>query len=156
VALAAIAAAVIAILLVQRHRKARERWVAWRRAVRPLLDSAMLARTLLPEAARDIDSPAHWRDVQERVEHAARGLESATMTAPDETASGAVRDVAAGLRNSAFAIEAARLLTAADRPPTANELAEADQVTRTRRAELDAALARLDQIVSPPEANAGS
>ena len=156
VAVAVIAAVALAILLVQRHRRARERWVAWRRTTRPLLDSALLARTLLPEAARDIDSPAHWRDVQERVEHAARGLESATMTAPDASASGAARDAAAGLRNSVFAVEAARLLLAADRPPTAAELAEADEVTRARRAELEAALGRLDQIVSPPDANATS
>ena len=153
VALAAIAAVVAGILLVQRRRKARERWAAWRRLVAPLLDSAMLARSLLPEAARDIDSPGHWRDVQERVERAARGLESAAMSAPDASAAAAARDGAAALRNDVFAVEAARLLTAADRPPTAAELAEADQVTRARRAELDAALARLQQIVSPPESN---
>ena len=100
VALAAVAVVVTAILLVQRRRKTREQWLAWRRTTRPLLDSAMLARTLLPEAARDIDNQAHWRDVQERTEHAARGLESAAMTAPDQQAAGAARDAAAGLRNS--------------------------------------------------------
>ena len=156
VALAAVAAIAIAIVLVLRRRRRREQWLAWRRTVAPLLDSALLARSLLPAAARDIDSPAHWREVQERVERAARGLESGAMTAPDASAAAAAREGAAALRNDVFAVEAARLLVAADRPPTAAELAEADQVTRARRSELDAALGRLQEIVSPPQPDAAT
>jgi hypothetical protein len=154
VILAAVAAGIISVLLIQRRRKLRDRWAAWRHTTEPLLDSAMLARSLLPEAARDIDSQAHWREVQERVEHAARGLESAALTAPEPSAGDAAREAAGALRNDVFAIEAGRLLAAADRPPTAADLAEADEAMRARRVELDASLERLNQIVVPVEAAA--
>jgi hypothetical protein len=154
VALAAVAAVLVGILTAQRRRKAQDRWAAWRRSVQPSLDSATLARSLLPAAARDIDDTAHWRDVRGRVEQAASDLEPAARAAPDASAAEAARETASALRNVVFALEAARLLSAADRPPTAAELAEADEVTRARRAELDAALGRLHQIVSPREVDA--
>jgi hypothetical protein len=151
----AIAAAIIALIvwLVSRNRRKRA-LVAWRSGTESALDSAHLARTLLPAAGQDVPDAAHWQAVHERVEAAAVSLDQASTSAPTPEGAVAAHTAADKLRGLWFALESDRLLREGATPPTPEQLAQADTVTRARGSELDAALADLDRVVRPPQAGA--
>ena len=83
-------------------------------------------------------------------DQAAAGLQAATGSAPAPDAAAAANDAAEALSGSTFALESSRLVQAAQPPPSAAQLAEADALVQTRKTGLDAALARLRAFVSPP------
>jgi hypothetical protein len=149
----AIAAAVIGLIvwLVTRRNRTKA-LAAWRHDTESSLDSAHLARTLLPAAGQDVPDPAHWQAVHERVEQAAQSLDQSGTRAPTPEGAVAARTAADKLRGLWFALESDRLLREGAQPPTPEQLAQADTVTRARGSELDAALADLDRVVRPPQA----
>jgi hypothetical protein len=146
-----VAGIITGILLYARRR----RWVAWRQGIRPAVAAAHVSRDLLPAHGRDITDVARWESVRAGAEHAAADLDAAATRAPGGDAASAARSTAQALTGVTFALEAARLMQATQPPPTAGQLAEADATARARQAELDAALARLDAVVGPPEEAAG-
>jgi hypothetical protein len=141
-------------LVSRRNRK--QALVAWRSGAESALDSAKLARTLLPAAGQDIPDAAHWQAVHERVEAAAQSLEQSSNRAPTPEGAVAARTAADKLRGLWFALESNRLLREGAPPPTPEQLAQADTVTRARSSELDAALTDLDHVVRPPQTGAGA
>jgi hypothetical protein len=147
-----LAAAVITGIILWLLRRNRAGAVAaWRRDTAPMLDEAMMARALLPASGEEISDDAHWHGVREQVEQASATLEVAGAKAPDAATTSAMLDTAKALRGSLFALEAHRLLSDGIRPPTAEQLADADAVIRARTSDADAALARLGQLVRPPQ-----
>jgi len=148
----AIAAAIIGLIVWLVSRRNRKRaLVAWRSGAESALDSANLARTLLPAAGQDVPDSAHWQAVHERVETAAQSLDQSAGRAPTPEGAQASRTAADKLRGLWFALESDRLLREGTTPPTPEQLAQADTVTRARGSELDAALADLERIVRPPQ-----
>ena len=135
--------------LVSRRNRKRA-LLAWRSGAESALDSARLARTLLPAAGQELPDPAHWQAVHERVEAAAQSLDQSATRAPTPEGGAAARTAADKLRGLWFALESDRLLREGTPPPTPEQLAQADTVTRARSAEVDAALTQLDHIVRPP------
>lgn len=133
------------------HRRSRRRWETWRKGARASVDAALLSRDLLPVHGRDIADVAHWEAVRTGAEQTSRDLQVAGKSAPTADAAGVARSTAEALSGLTFALESARLMQAAQPPPTANQLADADAVTQARRADLDVALGRLDVVVGPPE-----
>ena len=111
-----------------------------------------MSRDLLPAHGRDITDVAQWESVRAGAEHAAADLEAAATNAPGADATAAARTTAQSLVALTFALEAARLMQSAQPTPTAAQLAEADTTAQQRKAELDAALARLDLVIGPPPA----
>ena len=148
----AIAAAIIGLIVWLVSRRNRKRaLVAWRSGAESALDSANLARTLLPAAGQDVPDSAHWQAVHERVETAAQSLDQSAGRAPTPEGAQASRTAADKLRGLWFALESDRLLREGTTPPTPEQLAQADTVTRARGSELDTALADLERIVRPPQ-----
>ena len=148
----AIAAAIIGLIVWLVSRRNRKRaLVAWRSGAESALDSANLARTLLPAAGQDVPDSAHWQAVHERVETAAQSLDQSAGRAPTPEGAQASRTAADKLRSLWFALESDRLLREGTTPPTPEQLAQADTVTRARGSELDTALADLERIVRPPQ-----
>jgi hypothetical protein len=138
------------VWLVSRRNRKRA-LVAWRSGAESALDSANLARTLLPAAGQDVPDAAHWQAVHERVETAAQSLDQSAGRAPTPEGAQASRTAADKLRGLWFALESDRLLREGTTPPTPEQLAQADTVTRARGSELDTALADLERIVRPPQ-----
>jgi len=148
----AIAAAIIGLIVWLVSRRNRKRaLVAWRSGAESALDSANLARTLLPGRGQDVPDSAHWQAVHERVETAAQSLDQSAGRAPTPEGAQASRTAADKLRGLWFALESDRLLREGTTPPTPEQLAQADTVTRARGSELDTALADLERIVRPPQ-----
>ena len=145
-------AAIIGLIVWLVSRRNRKRaLVAWRSGAESALDSANLARTLLPAAGQDVPDSAHWQAVHERVETAAQSLDQSAGRAPTPEGAQASRTAADKLRGLWFALESDRLLREGTTPPTPEQLAQADTVTRARGSELDTALADLERIVRPPQ-----
>jgi hypothetical protein len=140
--------ALVAALLVSRNRKSA--LDAWRRRALPALGDARLAReALLSPSARTDDAELRGA-VSVQAERAAVALDQAGSTAPDPAAGGSATTAAGALRGLAFAIEADRLLRNGAAAPTGVQLAQADEARRDRDAELQGALARLQNHVTPP------
>jgi hypothetical protein len=118
-----------------------------------MLDEAIMARSLLPASGTEISDDAHWNGVRDQVERASARLEAAGGKAPSPATTSAMLETAEALRGWVFAIEAQRLLYGGVRPPTADQLADADGVLRARRSDAGNALARLGQLVRPPQAD---
>jgi hypothetical protein len=135
--------AVILLLVLLARRKRLQAEAAWRRSVLPAVSDAHLARDALLSANAMADDPELRGSVEVLVERAARALEQAGSSAPDEVARDATASVARSLRGLAFAVEADRLLRHGAGAPTGIQLAEADDARRSRLAELDSALGRL-------------
>jgi hypothetical protein len=145
-----LAAAVITGVILWLLRRSRAGAVAaWRGGTAPMLDAAIMARALLPASGEEISDDAHWQGVREQVEQASATLEAAGSKAPDAATTSAMLDTAEALRGSVFALEAQRLLYDGIRPPTAEQLADADAALRARTSHADAALARLGRLVHP-------
>jgi hypothetical protein len=107
---------------------------------------------MLPRRGREITDVAHWEAVRVAAEQAARELQVAAGTAPTQDAAGQARAAGDALAGLTFALESARLLQAAQPPPSADQLAEADRATEARQVDLDAALTHLDVLIGPPAA----
>jgi hypothetical protein len=150
-----VAALVIAlVILAVRQRSRRARVVgAWQADATAALQQARLARDMLqqePAAGQAVDQ-GQLDAVRQRVDQAATALEGVASSAPDDDARLRAHDTAQALRGLDFAHEAERLLRTAPQAPTAQQLADADQVRRSRAADLDRAFARLEERSSIPE-----
>jgi hypothetical protein len=142
--------AVILLLVLLGRRKRLQAEAAWRRSVLPAVSDAHLARDALLSANAMADDPELRGSVEVQVDRAARALEQAGSSAPDEVARDATASVARSLRGLAFAVEADRLLRHGAGAPTGMQLAEADDARRSRLAELDSALSRLSARLGAP------
>ena len=142
VAIVVVLALILVLVLLSRRRRLQARG-AWRRSMLPAVSDAHLAREALLSANAMSDDPELRGSVEVLTDRAARALEQAALTAPDEVAQNAANSVALSLRGLAFAVEADRLLRHGAGAPTGVQLAEADDARRSRLAELDSALARL-------------
>jgi hypothetical protein len=140
--------ALLTVLLVRRHHLLLAA-KAWRKSAVGALDAAHLVRGLLPPSGEDLPNDAHWREVRDRVEVAAVGLERIGADAPAAEATGAANNAAGALRGLVFALESERLLHQSLHAPTARQLADVDEVRRTRALEADNALETLEGIVRP-------
>jgi hypothetical protein len=148
VVIAVAAALVLALLigvLVAGRRRRREN-TAWVPSARTALDSAGSARALLLSEPADADAATH-EAIRAKVDEAARMLDGVSARGPDEEARTASHDVAESLRGLIFAVEAQRLLPTGRTPPTADQLAQADLLRRTRESELEQAMVRLGRRV---------
>src|SRR3954453_6399034 len=145
-----VAGAIIVIAMLVHRRTQRRRLEAWRQQTRGAVDAAFVARDLLPAHGRDITDLPHWESIRATADQAAAGLQAATGSAPAPDAAAAANDAAEALSGSTFALESSRLVQAAQPPPSAAQLAEADALVQTRKTVLDTALARLRAVVSPP------
>jgi hypothetical protein len=150
-----VVAAIVASVVVVISRRRRQRWDAWRRSVRPVLDEVHLSRDLHPAHGRDITDLAHWESVRGGAERAAADLKVAAGGAPSPEAAEAAQATAEALSGLTFALESDRLMQAAQPPPTATQLADADAAIQARRTDLDTSLARLDALVGAPPQNPG-
>lgn len=146
----AVAGAIIGIAMLVHSRTQRRRLEAWRQQTRGAVDAAFVARDLLPVHGRDIADLPHWESVRATADQAAADLHAASGSAPAPDAAAAANDAAEALSGSTFALESSRLVQAAQPPPSAAQLAEADALVQTRNTVLDTALARLRAVVSPP------
>jgi hypothetical protein len=123
---------------------------AWRIQSRPALDDAELALGLVPATEQQIVDRVHWQSVRQRIEEAARSLDTTAATSPSEPARLAARQAAEGLRGLMFALESGLLLRESPVAPTGDQLMQADAAARARRAEAQSALDQLDRIINPP------
>ena len=147
IALLALIVAGVAALMGARHR--REAGEAWVPQARSSLENATLARSLL--LAQPTGGDAQISQVRAQGEDAARTMDRAAESAPDELRGQAASSVAEGLRGVIFCLEAEHLLRSSPTAPTAAQLAEADVARRRRAGELDAALSQLDALTRPTE-----
>jgi hypothetical protein len=145
-ALALIVAGVAALMGARHRREAGDAWVP---QARSSLENAALARSLL--LAQPTGGDAQVTQVRAQGEDAARTMDRAADSAPDELRRQAASSVAEGLRGVIFCLEAEHLLRSSPTAPTAAQLAEADVARRRRAGELDAALSQLDAMTRPPE-----
>jgi hypothetical protein len=147
---AVVVLALILLLVLLSRRKRLQAAGAWRRSVLPAVSDAHLARDALLSGSAMADDPELRGSVEVQVDRAARALEQAALTAPDEVGQNAANSVARSLRGLAFAVEADRLLRHGAGAPTGMQLAEADAARRSRLAELDSSLSRLSAQLGAP------
>ena len=140
-----IAATIFGLLGANRRKAAGDAWIPTARAS---WENAVLARGLLN--GQPTGGDVQLAKVRAQAEEAARALDRAAASAPDEPSRQDVSSVAEGLRGVLFTIEAESLLRSGPTAPTAEQLAEADLARRRRTAELDASLAHLDSATRPP------
>jgi hypothetical protein len=138
----AAAVVVAAVLLVTGRNRTRAEG-EWRQSVAPAYEQALLARQLLVTGTPQLDDPEHWASVRAQSDRAARDLDGASRSAPDDETRLAASSAAESLRALAFALESDRLLRQGSVAPTGDQLAQADASRRARTDELERALARL-------------
>jgi hypothetical protein len=138
---AALLLALILFLLLARRRRLRAN-KAWVPTATAAADSAVAARDLLVGESAQSD-PAVHESIRANVGEAAGMLDRVSANAPDDEARTSSHDAAEQLRGLLFAIEAQRLLPTGRVPPTADQLAQADQQRRQRESDLAGALIRL-------------
>jgi hypothetical protein len=117
--------------------------------VLPALTAAELARELVLTQTAEDDAQRR-ASVGVQVDDAVSALERAAASAPGEEERALCTRCAESLRGLAFAVEADRLMRSGGEHPTGEQLAAADAARRHRAGELDAALAQLRSVVSPP------
>ena len=122
----------------------------WRSDAGPALQQAMIARDLLTGEGKGVE-PERREAVRTQIETAAQALDDLVTSAPDDASRRAAFSSAAGLRGVMFAGEADRLLRSREKSPTADELAQADEVQRLRVQEFDRALDELTKQVEREE-----
>jgi hypothetical protein len=121
----------------------------WQRSARPAVTAAELARDLVLSQTENDDAQRR-ASVAAQVDDAVDGLERAAASAPDDATRALSERSAESLRGMAFAVEADHLMRSGGESPTGEQLAAAAEARRHRRSELDAALAELKALVSPP------
>jgi hypothetical protein len=146
VLLTAIVGATIMLLVRRRQRQLR----IWRQQTRSTVEAAHLAQGLLPASGQDIVDVEHWDSVRQQVEQAAGSLDHAAAGAPNQEAGRTTQNAAQALRDMVFALDSARLMRDASTDSGETQLADAEITTRTRKADLDRALERLDAIALMP------
>jgi hypothetical protein len=118
----------------------------WQSEAQASLESARLARSLLPHSGEDIPDATRWESVGQQVEQAAQSLNELGDRAPEPEGATIASQAAEALRGLYFSLEADRLIRGATAPPTTGQLLQADAAIRSRTTELDTALDRLDRM----------
>jgi uncharacterized phage protein gp47/JayE len=116
------------------------------------VQQARVAENLLADTAQR-DDPDRRAAIDAQVERAADALGRLADSAHDDAARLPCSSAAESLRGLMFALEADRLLRAGQRPPTAEQLSQADGAVRTTAAQLNASLAELDAQLAPERAS---
>ena len=144
---------IVGVILAVRQRSRRAQVVgAWQADATAAVQQARLARTMLeqePAAGQPFDQ-GQLNAVRQRVDEASAALDRVAVAAPDDDARMRTNNVGQALRGLDFAHEAERLLRAAPQAPTGQQLADADQVRRSRAADLERAIARLEERSAIP------
>ncbi len=139
---------ILTIVLLVRARSRQRLGVAWRQEVEPVVAQATMVRDrLMSGQATD---PAGRAATGQQLESVTSSLNRIAGDAPDEEATAAANAVAENLRALSFAQEAAGLLRSGTVPPTGEQLAQADQTSRTQLARLDASIAQLRAQAGSP------
>ena len=141
-------ALVIVLILIARSRRAAR--AAWTAIARPALQEVASVRDLLQDPETRATTEGR-ESVDSQVSRAANTLDQLLTTAPDDASRIATSTTASSLRGLLFAVEAERLLLSGDRPPTADQLADADEAHRTRLRDLDTALDGLSTLIDPED-----
>ena len=139
---------IVGVVLLLRGRSRRAALVTWRRDAQPALRQAMVVRDLLIGDGTDVE-PERREAVRTQIESAAQALDGLVTSASDDATRHAASSSATALRGVMFASEADRLLRSREKSPTADELAQADEVRRERVRELNTALHELTMQVEP-------
>jgi len=143
-------AALIGGLFLLLARRRHQNLLIWQRQTRSAVEAAHLAQGLLPASGQDIVNADHWESVRHQVEQAAQSLDLAADKAPNQETAGTTHSAAQALRDVAFALDSAWLMSDASSAPSQAEVDDAEVTTRTRRVDLDRALEQLDAIVPEP------
>ena len=143
-------AVLVALLIARSRRQGRE--AEWRRSALAAVAAAELARDLVLNQSPSDDAQRR-ASVTAQVDEAAGALEQLAGVAVDESEGTLCSRSAESLRGLSFAVEADHLLHSGGEPPTGAQLAAADEARRRRQSEVDAALGRLKQAISPQPAS---
>ena len=93
--------------------------------------------------------PADRAAISQQLQSVTTSLNRIAASAPNEEAAAAADAVAENIRGFSFALEAANLLRNGPASPTAEQLVQADQSSRTQLAQLDVAITGLQAQVEP-------
>ena len=107
----------------------------------PVLVQATMVRDRLVGAPQP--DPAGRAAISEQLQSVTSSLTRVANSAPTDEFSAAANAVSENLRGLSFAQEASDLLRSGPAAPSGEQLAKADQDTRTQLAQLDAAIAGL-------------
>jgi hypothetical protein len=129
---------VLAVVLIFRSRSRRRAGESWSREAQPILAQATMVRDRLAGAQQR--DPAERAAINEQLESVTSSLTRIANSAPTDEAAAAANVLGENLRGFSFAQEASDLLRSGPVPPSGEQLARADQASRTQLAQLDAAL----------------
>lgn len=138
---------ILVVVLFVRSRSRRRALEAWRQEAKPVLTQATLVRDRL--VGPQPQDPAGRAATTEQLQSITGSLARIADSAPSDEATAAANVVGENLRGLSFALEAADLLRSGPVAPTGEQLAQADQTSRTQLGQLDAAIAGLRAHVEP-------
>ena len=132
---------VLAVVLFSRSRSRRRARDTWRTEVEPVLAQTTMVRDRLVGAQSQ--DPAGRAAITEQLQSVTSSLARVANSAPSDELTAAANAVGENLRGLSFAQEASDLLRSGTAAPSGQQLARADQDSRTQLAQLDAAIATL-------------
>jgi len=138
---------IVGIVLLVRSRSRHRALEAWSTAAAPVLAQATMVRGRLADP--QLNAPADRAATSQQLQSVTTSLNRIADSAPSAEATAAANAVAENMRSLSFAQEAADLLRSGPVPPTAEQLVQADQTSRTQLAQLDIAIASLQAHVEP-------
>jgi hypothetical protein len=142
---------VLALILVLRSRSRRRTSETWKIEAEPVLTQVAMIRDRLV-TAQGQDS-AGRSAINEQLQSVTSSLARVANSAPTEELTAAANAVGENLRGLSFAQEASDLLRAGPTAPSGEQLARADEASRTQLTRLDAAMASLRAQMGPGSEN---
>jgi hypothetical protein len=138
---------ILGIALLVRSRSRHRALEAWSTQAAPVLAQAAMVRDRLADPQRH--GPADRAATSQQLQSVTTSLNRIASSAPSDEAAAAANAVAENMRSLSFAEEAADLLRSGPVPPTAEQLAQADQTSRTQLTQLDVAITGLQAHLEP-------
>ena len=132
---------VVLVVLFSRSRSRRRARETWKTEVEPVLAQTTMVRDRLVGAQSQ--DPAGRAAITEQLQSVTSSLARVANSAPTDELTAAANAVGENLRGLSFAQEASDLLRSGTAAPSGEQLARADQDSRTQLAQLDAAIATL-------------
>ena len=132
---------ILAVVLFSRSRSRRRARETWRTVVEPVLAQTTMVRDRLVGAQSQ--DPAGRAAINEQLQSVTSSLALVANSAPTDELTAAANAVGENLRGLSFAQEASDLLRSGTAAPSGQQLARADEDSRTQLAQLDAAIATL-------------
>jgi hypothetical protein len=139
--------AILILVLILRSRSRRRTSDTWRIEAEPVLAQATMIRDRL--VGVQYQDPAGRAAMTEQLQSVTSSLTRVANSAPTEELTAAAHAVSENLRGLSFAQEASDLLRTGPVAPSGEQLARADEASRTQLAQLDAALASLKEQMGP-------